>query len=681
MGNEPDMEKIIASLDSYHIDTTAHVTPDKHASPAIDSSEHFSGTSRIGVSPRFPPKDPILLSENNAKNESHHRTDLTNCTVSLFSKGAPETSIWSRLAGNTPTSAGAVFTPGKSPLDRPLIVSHVERPTSSVLATPFKPYRPSVVPGAQFPLPMTPPKTISRQSRISTEPASTVSTNFGKFISMTKQDASSATPRQLRPSSGQFQNPSAVCKDIFEPIKTSSTLFAASSGLSTPSSGLFLPLSRLLEGDNVEIRKTASPEIVLFESIPAEIERSHGRDPETASREIEIFETAASTDDPLETEPDVLEPEIYEFLPELTEKSVGEEPADTSSSVSRPISIQVPVCRTADRDAQKSPSEEIVVSIDEVSAACGHKSIETFSYPLLIFRRESTESADLETSESERCFDEETTCFQSRTSDAEDNEIRDGRFDRSDVKVLKPENSDHSKVDDTKKDQDELYDLSASDDDDSGGYEIELEVHSKTNNESGDDEESNSTNESGTESGSDQEDSEVETSSDDERSASSSRHDLLHLSEEDQCWLHGLGSLTGYQLATASYLRTLFMSRTSNMQVDMIQEVVGDGPMKGDRYRFNDQDLLRELLKDLNAHIPDYTCITKRMFRRSLAIDAIGVAVSSMVHRRVTHEDRWNCFKFALSIRSRRECSRILCTEAFDFTTEEWQWLEWSAKW
>lgn len=108
--------------------------------------------------------------------------------------------------------------------------------------------------------------------------------------------------------------------------------------------------------------------------------------------------------------------------------------------------------------------------------------------------------------------------------------------------------------------------------------------------------------------------------------------------------------------------------------------MVGDGPMKGDRYRINDQDLLGELLKDLNAHIPTYPRITKLMFHRGLAIDTIGMAISSMVQRRVTHEDRWNCFKFALSIRGRRECSRILCTEAFNFTTEEWQWLEWSAK-
>jgi hypothetical protein len=408
-----------------------------------------------------------------------------------------------------------------------------------------------------------------------------------------------------------------------------------------------------------------------------EIEKSHGPDPETASREPEVFETSTSTDDQRETKTDVSEPEIYEFLPGLPENRVGEESVNNSSSVFRPVSVQVPVCQTVNSDAQKSRSVEIVVSIDKASAACGHESVKTFSYPLLVFRRESTESTNIDTSKSERCSDKEATSFQSRTSDAEDTETCDSNSDCSEVKVPKPENFDHSEEENNKKDQDKLYNVSASDEDGSGGYGTESEVHSETENDCGKDEESNSTNESDAESGSEQEDSKVETSSDDERSAYSSRR---HLSEGDQCWLRGLGSLNGYRLATAEYLRTLFMSRNPSMQVDMIQEVVGDGPMKGDRYNINDQDLLGELLKDLNAQIPASLHITERGFNECRAKYPIKEAVSRMIRRRVTHEDRWNCFKFALSIRSRRECGRILCTEAFDFTTEEWQWLEWSAR-
>jgi hypothetical protein len=663
-GDEADINEIIASLDSFHIYDTANEAPCKYAGPAIDSSEQFTGPSTVGVSFWSPPENPTLLDTDTINNDSS-QTDLTNRYVPVLSACTPGTSIWSRLAKNMPVGVDAAFTPCKSPLDQPLISSNVERPTYPALATPFQLSKPLVVPGARFAPPMTPPQTISRQTEISTEPALIASTDVDESTSVTKQNTSSATLGNPRLSSRAFQSSSAAFKTIFESTQDPATPFAPSSDLFTPSSG-------------------------LFESIPAAIERSHGPDSGTSSREPEMFGAATSTVDQHKTKTDVLEPGIYIFQPGLPENWDREELIDDSSPLSRPVSVQVPVGQIADSDVQDFPREEIVVSIDQASAACGHKSMEEFSYPLFAARRESTESTNFNASQTVhardasrfgRCYGEEATQFQSRTSEAEDNDVCDSHSNRSEGKVQKPESCDQSKVyyDDTK-DQDELYELSASDDDDPDGYGTESEVHPETDNESDNDEESENTDERGTESGSEQEDSEVETSSDTERSTCSSWRYSRNLPEEDRCWLRGLGSLDGYKLATVGHLRSLFMSQDPATQVGMIEEVVGNGPLKGDRYHINGQDLLEELLTDLNAHLPAGLRITRNLFEQGRATLQIRLALGCMNYRQVTHQDRWNCFKFALSIRSRRECGRILCTKVFDFTTEEWQWLEWSAK-
>lgn len=102
--------------------------------------------------------------------------------------------------------------------------------------------------------------------------------------------------------------------------------------------------------------------------------------------------------------------------------------------------------------------------------------------------------------------------------------------------------------------------------------------------------------------------------------------------------------------------------------------------MYGDRYSISDQDLLGELIIDLNAHLPANRQIQRWEYIFGEAKLKVVEAVASKLQYRVTHEDRWNCFKYALSIRSLDVCRKILRTKSFDFTEHEREWLEWSAR-
>jgi hypothetical protein len=158
--------------------------------------------------------------------------------------------------------------------------------------------------------------------------------------------------------------------------------------------------------------------------------------------------------------------------------------------------------------------------------------------------------------------------------------------------------------------------------------------------------------------------------------------DVGSVTEHDLLWVIGLGSLNGYQLARASYLRELFISRTPCEQVSMIQTVLGAGAMADDQYRWSgeeeeDEDMLDDLLKDINT-LSFGAPINRNAFKRQQVDWQIGRVLRKMTS--LSTQFRWRCFRKTLALRSQGVCAALLCSSSFDFSEDEWAALEDSAK-
>jgi hypothetical protein len=139
-----------------------------------------------------------------------------------------------------------------------------------------------------------------------------------------------------------------------------------------------------------------------------------------------------------------------------------------------------------------------------------------------------------------------------------------------------------------------------------------------------------------------------------------------------------MGSLSGYELARAPYLRTIFMARNTNRQISMLRVVLGSGCMQDDRYWLDDNDVLGEVLKLLNS-TTRYCKVTKAGFREGRADADFVIALIMMCDNR-SEAIRWRCFRETLSMRSKKVCSEIiLLNKSFDLTEEEWAAWEDSA--
>jgi hypothetical protein len=151
-----------------------------------------------------------------------------------------------------------------------------------------------------------------------------------------------------------------------------------------------------------------------------------------------------------------------------------------------------------------------------------------------------------------------------------------------------------------------------------------------------------------------------------------------YLSETEQAWLIGMGSLSGYELARAPYLRTMFMARNTNRQISMLRVVLGSGCMQEDCYWLDDKDVLGEVLKLLNS-TTSYCKVTRTAFREGNAYAGIAIALIMMCDNR-SEAIRWRCFRETLSMRSQKACSEIiLLNKSFDLTEDEWAAWEDSA--
>lgn len=151
-----------------------------------------------------------------------------------------------------------------------------------------------------------------------------------------------------------------------------------------------------------------------------------------------------------------------------------------------------------------------------------------------------------------------------------------------------------------------------------------------------------------------------------------------YLSESDYGWLIGMGSLSGYELARAPYLRTLFMARSPSRQISMLRVVLGSGSMQEDRYWLDHKDRLGKALTYLNRGLSNGV-VTKKAFREGRATKRIATALDMMFDNQL-EKTRWRCFRDTLSMRSAQACSEtILLDKSFNLTEEEWAAWEDSA--
>jgi hypothetical protein len=155
---------------------------------------------------------------------------------------------------------------------------------------------------------------------------------------------------------------------------------------------------------------------------------------------------------------------------------------------------------------------------------------------------------------------------------------------------------------------------------------------------------------------------------------------LRSITEDDLCRLIGLGALSGHQLAQIPYLRVIFMSRQQDEQVSMIRDVLDAGAMEGDRYQSDEGNLLQDLLQYLNEFVPSAEGIEKQDFEHNRADRYISKVLNIMASKHVTDLRRWHCFRKTLALRSTETCGRILLSESFDFSSDEWAKLRNDAK-
>jgi hypothetical protein len=131
-----------------------------------------------------------------------------------------------------------------------------------------------------------------------------------------------------------------------------------------------------------------------------------------------------------------------------------------------------------------------------------------------------------------------------------------------------------------------------------------------------------------------------------------------------------MGSLSGYELGRAPYLQTIFYARSKHKQISLIRDVIGMGPMSGDRYRINGKDLLSDVLGFFDDHMM-YKSVLRRRFYADLQSYSWRTASNS------SQRERFQCFQKALMMRSVRTCSRnILFKDSFDDLDEE-EWAAW----
>jgi hypothetical protein len=141
----------------------------------------------------------------------------------------------------------------------------------------------------------------------------------------------------------------------------------------------------------------------------------------------------------------------------------------------------------------------------------------------------------------------------------------------------------------------------------------------------------------------------------------------------DQAWKIGMGSLSGYELGRAPYLQTIFYARSKHRQISLIRDVIGMGPMSGDRYRINGKDLLNPVLRFLNDHMM-YKSVSRSRFKKGLE------SCTWRITHHSSQEQRFHCFQKALMMRSVRTCSTcILFKDSFNLDEEEWAAWEDSA--
>jgi hypothetical protein len=167
--------------------------------------------------------------------------------------------------------------------------------------------------------------------------------------------------------------------------------------------------------------------------------------------------------------------------------------------------------------------------------------------------------------------------------------------------------------------------------------------------------------------------------SDSENQTNETSQSARSITEVDLCWLIGLGALSGRQLAQAPYLRVLFLSRERDQQVSMIKDVLEAGAIGGDCYQAFDGDL-QDLLTHLNRFVLFGNGITERDFKRDKADQCISRVSSIMASKYITDLDRWHCFRKTLILRSKEACGRLLLSQSFDFSSDEWAELENNAK-
>jgi hypothetical protein len=143
----------------------------------------------------------------------------------------------------------------------------------------------------------------------------------------------------------------------------------------------------------------------------------------------------------------------------------------------------------------------------------------------------------------------------------------------------------------------------------------------------------------------------------------------------DQACLIGMGSLSGYELARAPYIRPIFMTRGLQGQIAMLQDVIGRGYMEGDRYFLEGKDILDKVLESLNFSRSD-------KITRSDFCEGRVPSISPRVIFK-SREARFRCFRQALSMRSVEICSeQILKADSFDLAEEEWAaWKDSASKW
>jgi hypothetical protein len=656
-GIQSDMDEITKSFGSCRIQTSANTSQFKHASLSIESNKQPSEATSKCVLFVSPTSDTLFTNSLLPK-ESGCQLGYKSSTGLTFSNCPAEMSIWTKIERNIPASTGPASIPYQSLFAQPLIGSNAQYSKSSTFTPFLKPFSSPKVP--------TPP----------TEP------RFSR----------------PKPQWDSFQNMVSLEPEVFVSIGFNE------------------------QRDEMK-QDTASLEPEVFESFSEPTERVADHERETESLESEVFMSATSTEIACQDERQTAtsNPGIFEFPPKLPNKEEGREHGNGASPQSQAVAGQVPLfsrplaarkrsnCSkvatstlpneglkvldvgrdlprshltgslqlTADDTLRGLLREENIVKTDKYSATCGHRSAKNASYPLVVAGSDSANFATIiafiiakQTERRERasnkkdCSEEGMARSDSSTCASECSDAYGNDSDGSNVDHEDTETSDLYDIDEDTEKQGKRNHLSAPEDSPEN-YESEPEnlpdtdTEHKHEEESEDEADSDSASEIGVESTSESEDGSEDTSLDSERSAHITWRDLQHLREADQCWELGLGSLNGHQLARVEHLRSLFINRSPVMQVSMIREVVGYGPMKGDRYFIHGQNLLGELIKDLNAHIPTDRRIKSEKFVCGRARSRIANAVDSKLRRRVTHEDRWNCFRYALSIRSRRACRDI----------------------